>query len=204
MTGRVLPAGVAQENRVNQPVLNLALCIACALGAPLYAFAQPTPAPGAADSSAAITKLNSEDRGFLTKAAESGYLEIEGSKLALEKSRDTQVKQFAQKMIDDHTALGRQLQHLAKQKGYETPTQPSLVQSARLKALELRGDGFDEAYGDEIAIAAHEDAIELFEEAAKRATDEDLKRFAADTLPMLKRHLDVGRALRKADKETAK
>jgi putative membrane protein len=78
------------------------------------------------------------------------------------------------------------------------------VQSARLKALELRGDGFDEAYGDEIAIAAHEDAIELFEEAAKRATDEDLKRFAADTLPLLKRHLDMGRALRKADKETAK
>lgn len=189
---------------MNQPLLNATLCIAFALGAPGNAFAQPTSAPGAADSSAAITKLNSEDRGFLTKAAESGYLEIAAGKLALEKSRDTQVKQFAQKVIDDHTALGRQLQHLAKQKGYETPTQPSLVQSARLKALELRGDGFDEAYVDEIAVAAHEDAIELFEEAAKRATDDDLKRFAADTLPLLKRHLDMGRALRKADKNTAK
>lgn len=189
---------------MNQPLLNAALCIAFALGAPGYAFAQPTPASGAADSSAAITKLNSEDRGFLTKAAESGYMEIAGGKLALQKSRSPQVKQFAQKMIDDHTKLGEQIQALVKKKGYETPTQPSLIQAAKLKALELRDDGFDEAYGDEIGVDAHEDAIELFEEAAAHATDDDLKRFAADTLPRLKHHLDMARALRKAIKDPAK
>jgi putative membrane protein len=188
---------------MNKPVLSASLCIALFLAAPGFAFAQPAPDPSAPGSSASITQLNSEDRGFLTKAAESGYMEIAGGKLALKKSRNAQVKQFAQKMIDEHTRLGEQIQALVKKKGYETPTQPSLVQAAKLKALELRDDGFDEAYGDEIGVAAHEDAIELFEEAAGHATDNDLKRFAADTLPLLKRHLDMARALRKAIKAPA-
>ncbi|MGE8632858.1 MAG: DUF4142 domain-containing protein, partial [Achromobacter piechaudii] len=63
-----------------------ALCVAVALSAQGVAVAQTQPRQNPADSAASITKLNSEDRGFLTRAAESGHLEIEGSKLALKKS----------------------------------------------------------------------------------------------------------------------
>ena len=202
--GRIALAGATKESRMTKHVYFTALCVAVALSAQGVAVAQTQPRQNPADSAASITKLNSEDRGFLTRAAESGYLEIEGSKLALKKSSNAQVKQFAQKMIDDHTQVAQQLQALAKRKGYETPSAPSLVQSAKLKALELRGDGFDEAYTDEVGVAAHKDAIELFEKAAKEATDADLKRFAADTLPALKRHLEEARALQKSVKSHAK
>jgi len=201
--GGIALAGLIQETRMTKHVYVAALCGAIMLGAHGVAAAQSAqsaPKPDPADSAASITKLNSEDRGFLTRAAESGYLEVDGSKLALKKSQNAKVKQFAQKMVDDHTRVGQQLQALAKQKGFETPKEPSLVQSAKLKALDLRSDGFDEAYSDEIGVAAHEDAVELFDKATKESNDPDLKRFAADTLPALKRHLQEARALQKAIK----
>jgi predicted outer membrane protein len=99
--------------------------------------AQAQTAP-AAPPTAAAAKLDSADRDFLENAAQAGHLEVAGSKLALEKARDPDVKAFAQKMIDDHGKAGQQLATLAQGKGYQAPTEPSLVQQAKLKALGLR------------------------------------------------------------------
>ncbi len=144
---------------------------------------------------APVNKLDSEDRGFLSDAAQSGHLEIAGSKLALEKSGNADVKTFAQKMIDDHTKVGQKLEALAKSKGYEPPTEPSLVQSAKLKAMGLRDEGFDKAYAGEIGVTAHEDAVKLFEKASQNAKDPDVKQFATETLPGLQQHLQAAKTL---------
>ncbi|CAB3743547.1 DUF4142 domain-containing protein [Achromobacter kerstersii] len=153
---------------------------------------------------ASANKLDSEDRGFLSDAAQSGHLEIEGSKLALEKSANADVKKFAQTMINDHTEVGQKLAVLAKSKGYEPPTEPSLVQSAKLKALGLRDEGFDKAYSGEIGVSAHEEAVKLFENASREAKDPEVKKFAADTLPNLKHHLEQAKALQQGVESKAK
>ncbi|OZI36140.1 DUF305 domain-containing protein [Bordetella genomosp. 1] len=180
----------------------LALGAALALSLPLAAQAQTGSAspnaPAAATPKAADAKLDSADRDFLENAAQSGHLEIEGSKLALEKAHSQDVKTFAQKMIDDHGKVGQQLATLAKSKGYEPPTGPSMMQQARLKTLGMRDDGFDKAYAEEIGVSAHEDAVKLFEKASKEAKDADVKKFAADTLPALKQHLDMAKTLHQA------
>lgn len=151
--------------------------------------------PTTPQPSDAVSKLDSADRQFLSDAAHSGALEIEGSKLALEKSGNQEVKAFAQQMIDDHTKVSQELATLAKSKGYEPPTEPSLMQKAKLKALGMRDDSFDEAYVNEIGVTAHEDAVELFQKASQEAKDPEVKQFATEKLPSLQKHLEHARTL---------
>ncbi len=179
----------------------LGAAIALCMGTAALAQTPATPGtPAAPDGQApaATNKLDSEARGFLSDAAESGHLEIAGSKMALEKSQNAEVKQFAQRMIDDHTKVGQQLEALAKSKGYEPPKEPSLMQSAKLKALGLRDEGFDKAYADGIGVDAHEDAVKLFEKASKDVKDPEVKQFAIETLPSLQQHLEAARNLQQS------
>ncbi|MFF7056434.1 DUF4142 domain-containing protein [Achromobacter spanius] len=156
-----------------------------------------TPAsPGApAAAPMAESRLDGKDRDFLENAAQSGHMEVEGSKMALEKSQNAEVKKFAQQMIDDHTKAGQQLAALAKSKGVDVPTDPSLMQQAKLKTLGLRDEGFDEAYAEGVGVSAHEDAVKLFEEASNEAKDPEVKQFATETLPKLQQHLQMAKTL---------
>jgi len=142
------------------------------------------------------SKLSSDDRDFIEGAAHAGNAEIEASKLALEKAASPDVKSFAQKMIDDHTKVGDELKTLAQGKGVTPPDGPSLVQTAKIKALGLMsGENFDKMYASQIAVSAHEDAVELFKKNAAEAEDPDLKAFASKTLPALEEHLRMGKEL---------
>lgn len=178
-------------------LLKAGLGAAIVLSMGSVALAQTPAAPGG-QVPAATNKLDSEARGFLTDAAESGHLEIAGSKMALEKSQNAEVKKFAQMMIDDHTKVGQKLEALAKSKGFEAPKDPSMMQSAKLKALGLRKEGFDKAYADEIGVDAHEDAVKLFEKALKEVKDPEVKQFAIETLPSLQQHLQAAKALQQS------
>jgi len=160
----------------------------------------PMPAaPGGTDAGKAgadQSKLSSGDRDFIEGAAHAGNAEIEASKLALEKAASPDVKSFAQKMIDDHTKVAGELKSLAEGKGVTLPDGPSLVQTAKIKALGLlSGENFDKMYASQIAVSAHEDAVELFKKNAAEAKDPDLKAFAEKTLPSLEEHLHMGQEL---------
>lgn len=160
--------------------------------------APATPAPterAEPRQAGAKQQLASADEDFLESAAEAGYTEIAGSKLAQQKARSADVKAFAEQMIADHSKVGEQLAALAKSKGYTPPTEPSLIDKAKLKTLEMRDEGFDKAYADEIGVAAHQDTVDLFKKAAEQAEDPEVKAFAAKTLPALEQHLTMAKAL---------
>ena len=57
------------------------------------------------------------DKAFVKKALEGNIGEIEMGKLALQKSSDDQVKQFAQRMVDDHGKMQEQLKPAARNAG---------------------------------------------------------------------------------------
>src|SRR5690606_20973277 len=121
--------------------------------------ATPAQAPAAQDQ--AESQLEGDDEDFLEKAAHAGFTEVEGSRMAQEKATDPEVKAFADRMVEDHTKVNEELAALAKQKGYTPPTDPSLIQTAKLKALGLTDESFDRNYMSQIGVSAHEDAIEL-------------------------------------------
>ncbi len=148
----------------------------------------------------AAQQLHDDDREFLQKAAVSGQLEIEASKIAQQRGTHPEVKRFAEMMVQDHTAADKALKELASRKGVELPAGIHKDVQSKLDDLnkEKVGKDFDEEYADEIAVNAHEDAVELFEDAAEDAKDADVKAFAAQTLPKLQAHLEQGKALEKA------
>jgi putative membrane protein len=81
-----------------------------------------------------------------------GQLDIAAAKQALAKSKDKEVRSFAEEMIRDHTAVNDQALALVKKLGVtpqDNPTSQSLSANAaaELKTLDkLSGKAFDKAY----------------------------------------------------------
>lgn len=153
-------------------------------------------APGAAAPDAERSTLASEDERFLENAIQGSHAEVEGSQLALEKTESADVRAFAQMMIDDHQKMLSEAEALASSKGMTPPTGPSIMQSTEITALKpLTGGAFDAMYVNRIGVAAHESTVEMFEEARQEVQDPNIKAMIEKTLPKLREHLEMARAL---------
>jgi len=134
-------------------------------------------------------RLSAEDRNFVTQAASSGRFEVESSQLALQKTQDAEHRQFAQKMIDDHTRANRELESLASRKGISLDASMASRHATMLDRLRgLNANEFDREF-HQVQIEAHREAIQLFERASRESSDGDLRAFAQRTLPTLRAHL---------------
>jgi len=139
---------------------------------------------------AAQARLSKDDRKFMQKAAQGGMLEVEASKLAMERASSQQVKDFAKMLLDDHTAANAKLADIARQKGVQLPTTLDDKQRKQLSRLQkLQGEQFDAAYMQHMGIKDHRKDIGEFEKQAASGKDEQLKGFAQETLPTLRKHL---------------
>lgn len=132
---------------------------------------------------------------FVQTALEKGVAEIELAHVAIDKG-STPVKEFAQKMINDHRAANLKLKSIAEEHDIAVSDDATLLDKARKINLEIYSDSsFDKAYADN-QVRAHEEAIELFGRAANSGHKE-LSTFAQDTLPTLKQHLEMARELQR-------
>jgi putative membrane protein len=134
---------------------------------------------------------------FATKAANAGMKEIELGKWAQEYATRQDVKDFGAAMITDHTNAAAELKSIAATKNVTLPTMvPEGVRNDIDKMkTKKQGKEIDKAYVDEM-VKDHKDAVKLFEDASKNATDADLKNFAAKTLPTLQHHYDMVKAIK--------
>jgi len=152
---------------------------------------------------AAVTQAHARsDEAFLKDAAQAGAAEIEASKLAVSKAKNADVKAFATSMVADHTKVDGELKALAAAKNVKLPDGPSMKQKAELKLIDAGdNDKFDERYAKSFGVKAHQDTIELFEEASREAKDPEVKAWAQKTLPALRHHLEMAQALSTAPKK---
>jgi len=166
-----------------------------------------TNAPGNAGGmtkSGGTSSLSSSDRKFIMKAAEGGMAEVELGQLATQRASDPQVKQFAQRMVTDHTKANDQLKQIAAGKNVQLPTDmPSSAKRERDRLSKLSGAQFDREYMSHMT-SDHKKDTSLFRSAAKSAKDADIKQFASSTLPTLEEHLQLAQSLNKSTKSTAK
>lgn len=154
-------------------------------------------AAAAAAKPATPPPLNDADKKFVDDATLGGLAEVDLSKAALEKSKKDSVKEFAQKMIDDHTKAGSELAAFASGRGITVPTEPDELTKQRRADLEKKtGSKFDKAYIDAM-LQDHRKAVELFRTQSTTGTDPDLKNWASTTLPTLEQHLAHVEALSK-------
>ncbi len=132
---------------------------------------------------------------FATLVAISDMFEIESSKLAEQKA-DEASKKFAAQMISDHTKTSNELKAMAPKAKVELPAAMDSSHQEKIDKLKsLNGAEFDKEY-DAMQVKAHEDAVSLFERYADGGANPELKAWAAKTLPDLKHHLDMAKALR--------
>jgi putative membrane protein len=132
---------------------------------------------------------------FVTIAAVSDMFEIESSKLAQQKG-DANSKAFAAKMVADHSKTSAQLKSLAANAKVELPKGLDSSHQGKIDKLNsLNGAEFDDEY-DSMQVAAHKDAVSLFERYAKNGDHAGLKAFAAKTLPHLQQHLKMAQELK--------
>lgn len=132
---------------------------------------------------------------FVDEASAKGMAEIEGATIALTKASSADVKQFAQKMVDDHGKANQELAAIASSKKLEVSSEADLMNKAKAMVLKLRsGESFDQAYANN-QVVAHEQTIELFRKAAEEVDDDELKAFAKDKLPTLEEHLKMAKQL---------
>jgi putative membrane protein len=143
------------------------------------------------DSGATSSEVPADTTSFPVVAASNDLFEILSGNLAQNKAKHPDVKTFAGQMITEHTKTSNQLKSLVRNKNLSFPTSPIPLHQRMLARLERENaNDFDETYM-EMQISAHEQAIALFESAAKTDTDPDLRAFAAKTLPALRTHLDL-------------
>jgi putative membrane protein len=133
---------------------------------------------------------------FVTEAAASDMFEIESSQLAATKTQGD-IRTFATQMVKDHTGTATELKPLAQQVHVTPPTQMSSAQQGKLDKLRaLNGKDFANLYIDD-QVAAHKDAVSLFQRYGKGGDDAQIKGWASKTLPALQHHLDVAQGLQK-------
>jgi len=150
-------------------------------------------APQADTKGAALAK---EDREFIEESAQGSLFEVRASQLAQQKAQVEDVKRFAQRMIDDHTAMTGRLQKVTQPRGINLPQQLDKKHQEKIDSLSKKtGVDFDKTYAEDI-VDHHKKDVDAFEKASKEAKDPAVKDFAATTLPSLREHLQAAQSLK--------
>lgn len=181
------------------------LCTALAAQVPL-AHAQSGAAGQTAGQSGQMTgsrasgaTLSRADQNLIKDMAQANLTEIQAGKLAQQKTRNEQVRKFAQKMIDDHTKALQEVQQLAQSKGVDLPTEPDWQHRKMAERLgALSGDAFDRRYMSQAGVDDHKQTHKLLERVQSRARDADIKALASKMMPTVEQHLNEGQQLNAA------
>ena len=151
----------------------------------------------AANNSGGMQKM-ADDSSFLVTANDIGMFEIKIGNLAQTNSQDAQVKEMANMMVTDHTAMGKDVSTLAQKKNVSLPDSLSSdMQKEYNKLKGLTGKKFDKEYAS-VNVKGHGGAITLFE---KTSSDKDcspeVQQLASSALPTLKKHKEHSDMLEK-------
>jgi len=168
--------------------------------------AKPQPATPSAKSQPASPKEKpaGADGAFMQTAAMDGLAEVEHGRLATQNASAADVKQFAQRMVDDHSKAGDELKGLASKKGVSLPTELDQKHRAKHEELaKLKGAAFDKAYMSHM-VTAHQQAVALFQKESKGGSDADVKAWAAKTLPTLQEHHKMAQSVNASVGKAAK
>jgi len=130
------------------------------------------------------------DQKFIMDAAMGNNAEIQMGQLAVQKATTPEVKQFAQMMIDHHTAANTQLAQNAQAMGMTLPTGVAPNHQAVMTGMQnLSGTQFDMAYVKQ-QLGDHAATRDLYEMARKDGKDKGAKDYAKKTLPTVEQHYD--------------
>lgn len=134
-----------------------------------------------------------DDLQFVRQAAENGRNEVHAARLALPQIEDPELRRLAEMLVDDHGGANERLAQLAQAKGWPVPGPAG---NAAAPPAGSAGSDFDARFTAQM-IARHERSVALYRAQAVGGEDQDLRRYAKDTLPTIEKHLAEFRRLQK-------
>ena len=139
----------------------------------------------------ALAALSGADKTFATEAAHGGLAEVQMGQLALQKASSPQVKEFAQRMVTDHTQANQDLMQLGKSENLTLPTQLDAKHKIEIDGLSaMSGNAFDAAYMQHM-VQDHKKTVADFQKQAQSGSDPALKSYAQKYLPIIQQHLQM-------------
>ncbi|WP_144814937.1 DUF4142 domain-containing protein [Enterobacter sp. DE0047] len=180
-----------QKSTTLKGLLAVSAVVAMFSTAGVQAQTQPSVAQkDAAGQTGSNAKLSAGDEKAVKDMAQANINEIAAAKIALNKAKSSDVKAFAQKMIDDHGAALTKVQTVAEQKGVTLPTEPDAMHKAMAANLEKQsGDAFDKMYMENAGTKDHQMVLSKLQSDAKMIKDPDVKALADAHTPVVEQHL---------------
>ncbi len=157
-------------------------------------------APAALTAQAAAPDLSDPEVAHVAVTANA--IDIDAARFALTRTRNAEVRQFADLMVTDHSAVNAQAGALATRLGVtpaDNAVSRSLVDGAATahRSLEgLRGKAFDRAYLDR-EIGYHQAVLDALDRLLIPTTENaDLKALLQQVRPAIEAHLAHAKSLR--------
>ena len=142
-----------------------------------------------------VESASAFEQSYLYQATEGQQAEVALGQMAVQKASSDQVKQYAARMMQDHERVSGELKKITGQEGMRETGELSMPHQRIQRMLsELSGEKFDKAYMAFI-VRDHMQAVENWEQRAPTLADPRVKHWMAGFLPILKDHLERGRAI---------
>lgn len=153
-------------------------------GAAQVAAIQPTSAP-----------LSKDDQKLMMEVAMGGMMQLEVSRVGVEKATNAEAKILAQSEVEEQTALGNKLREIAAAKNVTLPTAPDSKTQAMVAKMRERAAGtdFDKMYVRDSGVKGHEKLDKTMSKVETKATDPALRGVAQAAHPLVRTHLQVSR-----------
>ncbi len=149
-----------------------------------------TPAVGEQGESASAFELS-----YLYQATEGQQAEVALGQMAIQKASSNEVKQYGARMMQDHRRASEELAKLTIQEGIRETGELGMPHQRIQRILsQLSGKEFDKAYMA-FMVRDHIKVIGDWEQRAPTLADHRVKHWMAGLLPVLKDHLEHGRAI---------
>jgi putative membrane protein len=139
-------------------------------------------------SAAGTSRLSGSDQDFVNNAAFGGLFEVESGKIAQKKAANAQVRNFAARMVHDHSEAGNKLKRIVSADGGTVPNELDRQHQQELQQLtSQQGADFDRNYMQTM-VRDHDTDAQEFGRAVQGLDDPKLKTFAQQTLKVIDQH----------------
>lgn len=131
------------------------------------------------------------DMPFVRHASSSNIMEIRLGQAAQTRGSNAAVKQFGQRMLDDHTRMQNQLTAVVRNTGVTFTPGLDAVHEQQVSRIErLSGAEFDRAYMQAM-IQGHREDVSQFQTQSQSAHSTQVRNLTASSLPILQQHLSL-------------
>ena len=139
--------------------------------------------------------LTMDDKQFLMNAEKSEIRQQALAETVLKKSTNTDIRAFATQVSGERSRDLANLKAVMEGKGFTPPaTEEELQLEAMNRLHRLTGSALDHEFIS-LITAEQQQSIGLFDRAAETAADPDVRKYASEVLPTLRKDYDAALAL---------